>query len=101
MQINQFALAIALISAFIAPIIAQAPRADAASPAPAPSGTHKPLTLTKQTGAASPQLFNAHFSASSIPTPTGTHKPITITKQSGAASPSLLNAHVTTATPTP
>jgi type VI protein secretion system component Hcp len=99
MHINQFALAIALISASVAPIAAKPQAVNAASPAP--SGTHKPVTLTKQSNAASPQLLNAHFSASPIPTATGTHKPITVTKQSGAASPALLNAHVTTATPSP
>jgi hypothetical protein len=38
-------------------------------PSPTPTPTSKPLKITKQTGAATPQLLNAHFTATPSPSP--------------------------------
>jgi type VI secretion system Hcp family effector len=58
---------------------------------------HKPLSITKQVGGASPQLLNAHWTSETLQTATGSspQKPISITKEVGGASPQLLNAHWT------
>jgi len=69
----------------------------AAGPSLAGKPQHKPLSITKVMGGASPLLLNAHWTSETLQTATGSsaQKPISITKVVGGASPQLLNAHWT------